>query len=169
MADFLRKVRAGVKPIGRFLPLLECHASHTTVLHIVAMRNNVPALFLFLKEAHALTPTSTDDATFARCAESLNHQDLYGNTPLHYLALRSAFPEEATVLQMRMETMRGFGADFQIGNKAGETVYDVLASGTLTCSSDPERGGVRYHAATDTITHLAIVPDTATPLRCSVL
>lgn len=168
MTDFLRTVQAKVKPIGRYLPLLECHASQTTALHIVAMRNNVPVLFLFLKEAHALTPTSTDDAAFAKCAESLNHQDLYGNTPLHYLAIRLAFVEEAAVVQMRMETMRGLGANFEIANKAGESVYDVMRSGMVTCSSAPERGGVRYHAATDTITHLTTVADSA-PQWCRLL
>ena len=152
--DFMTQTRKSVPAIGRQFVLLEACTPNTLPLHLVAMRNNMPVLCMFLQRAHNITRTSTDDATFAKCKDSLNTTDIYGNTPLHYLALRNAFPEESANLLPSLNLLYGMGAEFDIENNAGETMRDVANSGILTCSSNIDMGGVRYNVLTDEIEHI---------------
>ena len=58
---------------------------------------------------------------------SLNMRDLYGNTPMHYWALRG---EGARGILSQLEE---FGGDILGANLAGETPGCVAATGGITC------------------------------------
>ena len=103
---------------------------NTLPLHLVAMRNNMPVLCMFLQRAHNITRASTDDATFAKCKAVLILQ-IFMRHILHYLALRNAFPEESANLLPSLNLLYGMGAEFDIENNAGETMRDVANSGIL--------------------------------------
>lgn len=111
-----------------------------------------------------MTRDSVDDETFEKCRQSLNARDMYGNTPLHYLALRNAFPDEAPAVCSHVKMFCGFGADLTILNNAGESMQDVADSGVITCTSDITRSGIQYNAKADSISFSGPARD-----WCSVL
>ena len=86
----------------------------TTALGLLAIKNNVIAFMHLL--------TLADDPPRA-----LNTKDLYGNTPLHYFALRG---EGAAAVCACLEEV---GADPRATNHAGETPGVVVRSRSITC------------------------------------
>lgn len=164
MEDFFSNVSKSVPAVGRRFAVLEAYTQHTLPLHLVAMRNNIPVFCLFLQKAHHMTRDSVDNDTFEKCRQSLNARDIYGNTPLHYLALRHAFPDETATMWSHVNMFCGFGADLTIRNNAGESMGDVADSGVITCTFDITRGGIQYSAKADSVSFSG-------PVRhwCSVL
>ena len=103
----------------------------TMALGILAIKNNSTA-FLHLLQMHEDT------------AHALNKQDLYGNTPLHYWALReTAFD----ILQHLQE----LGGNCAACNFAGESVACVVATRKVTCKEPNLNVGARFCATNMTI------------------
>ena len=87
----------------------------TTALGILAIKNNLEAFL-------ALLYMRTDTVNVL-----LNTGDIYGNTPMHYWALRGV--EAYSVLKYLEE----HGADLKALNFANEDVCQVLGSQRITC------------------------------------
>lgn len=86
----------------------------TTALGILAIKNNLEAFTSLLKMC--------DDPKI-----SLNLSDLYGNTPLHYWALRGA---EASGVLGYLEEL---GGNPRARNLAGDEVWQVARDRKITC------------------------------------
>jgi hypothetical protein len=86
----------------------------TTALGILAIKNNIEAF-------RALLFIHTDTI------KALRFKDIYGNTPMHYLALRGV--DACGVLGYMQE----LGGDLTARNLAGEDVRQVLHSRKITC------------------------------------
>lgn len=99
----------------------------TTALGLLAIKNNIAAFMHLLALA--------DDPLLA-----LNAKDLYGNTPLHYFALRG---EGAAAVCAHLEEV---GADRRGANHAGETPCVVLRSRCITCKQQHLALGARFCA-----------------------
>ena len=145
--EILVNARRSIGHIGVSFEKLEFFATDTALLHIVAMKNNMPVLFYLLKSAHNVTRESVDDDTIARCADTLNFKDGYGNTVMHYMALRNGFLDEADEMRRCMHILRGFGADLKITNNAKESVHDVLRSCAITCAPHDSTAECAYFDA----------------------
>ena len=145
--EFLVNARRSIGHIGVSFEKLESFVTDTALLHIVAMKNNMPVLFYLLKSAHNVTRESVDDDTIARCADTLNFKDGYGNTVMHYMALRNGFLDESDEMRRCMHILRGFGADLKITNNAKESVHDVLRSCAITCTSHDATAECAYFDA----------------------
>ena len=97
----------------------------TTALGLLAIKN------LHIQFMHLLS-MSVD------AVRSLNTRDLYGNTPMHYWALRG---QEAYGILSQLEEL---GGDVYCPNMAGETPRSVVASGGITCKEPNVRMGARF-------------------------
>lgn len=82
-----------------------------TPLTSLACKNRIDLLLLLLTRLRRLNRAD------------LNFPDLYGNTVLHYLALRRN--DDA------IKQLEAHGADRCVPNKYGQTAHDVIATGTL--------------------------------------
>ena len=145
--EILVNARHSIGHIGASFEKLESFASDIGLLHIVAMKNNMPVLFYLLKRAHNVTRESVDNDTIARCADTLNFKDGYGNTAMHYMALRNGFVDEADEMRRCMHILRGFGADLKITNNAKESVHDVLRFCAITCAPHDSTAECAYFDA----------------------
>ena len=76
---------------------------------------------------------------------SLNTRDLYGNTPLHYWALRRG----ASGILSHLEEL---GGDISCANLAGDTPRSVADSGGITCKEPGVGIGARFCSVRQTIT-----------------
>lgn len=98
----------------------------TTVLGLLAIKNNVSA-FLHILSFSKNIP------------EALNAQDLYGNTPLHYFALRG---RETCALVAHLSEM---GACI-LSNYARQSPLAIQLSCRIVCCEENKRVGASYCA-----------------------
>lgn len=125
MSDGFSALRA-VPTIGTRYHELE-EMGGTTALGVLAIKNNLEC-FLHLLSMHE----GSEDA--------LNQQDIYGNTPLHYWALRGF---QACGVVGYLQEM---GGDFGACNFAGESVSKVMETRSVTCKEPGVPIGARYSA-----------------------
>jgi ankyrin repeat protein len=107
----------------------------TTILGLLAIKNNVSA-FLHMLSFNNNIP------------DALNAQDLYGNTPLHYFALRG---KENCALSAHLREM---GACI-LTNRAHQSPHAVQVSRHIVCCEDGNKFGASYCAIRQVVT---IVP-----------
>ena len=100
--------------------------SGTTIWGLLAINNNVSA-FLHLLSFNNNIP------------DALNAQDLYGNTPLHYFALRG---KENYALSAHLREM---GACI-LTNRAHQSPHIVQVSRCIMCCEDGNKFGASYCA-----------------------
>ena len=98
----------------------------TTILGLLAIKNNVSA-FLHMLSFNNNIP------------DALNAQDLYGNTPLHYFALRG---EEKSAL---IAHLREMGACI-LTNRAQQSPHTVQVSRRIVCRDAGNEFGASYCA-----------------------
>ena len=163
--DFAMQTRTTVGVIGQTLKGLEQHVPFTSCFHIVSIRNNVPMLFYFLKSVHNIQRFNIDEQTMKQCAMSLNSRDVYGNTVMHYLALRNAFEDECAQMLEHMRLMIRFGANLNILNNANESVHHVLNTCRVICTTNPSLGGICFDSKRQCVSHIALVSRDA-PISC---
>ncbi len=111
----------------------------TTALGLLAIKNNI-GTFMELMQL-----SDNHDRVL------LNTPDLYGNTPLHYFALRGANVSRG-VLAMLEER----GGDCHARNHAGESVFDVLKCRRITCKEPYIMLGAQFCAVRLAITVVPI-------------
>ena len=105
----------------------------TTALGLLAIKNlHIPFMHLLSMSVDAM--------------RSLNARDLYGNTPMHYWALRG---ERARGILSQLEEL---GGDVWSANLAGETPRSVAATGGVTCKEPGVGMGARFCARRQVIT-----------------
>ena len=98
----------------------------TTVLGLLAIKNNVPAFLRML-------------SLYKDKADALNAPDIYGNTPAHYFALRGV--ERCGMLAH----IREMGAR-TVQNCARQSPEDVLASRRIVCCEPGQAVGASFCA-----------------------
>ena len=106
----------------------------TSALGLIAIKNN-PMAFM-----HMLGMSREADATL------INQKDVYGNSCMHYWALRGV--TNAGLLGMLEER----GGMMRECNRAGQSVLDVLRERRLTCMDPSSRFGAEYCAVRRLIT-----------------
>lgn len=165
--QFLALTRRSIRIVGVSFANFEQYVPNTTALHIAAIRNNIPVLFFFIKSAHDISRAHLDAETMRQCADTLNTQDAYGNTVMHYMALRNAFEDEAANMRWHMTILYDFGANLSIANNANETVHNVLGTCSLICTTDIKLGGVSFDARSRRVAHVPPISEQGT--SCSIL
>lgn len=106
----------------------------TSGLGLIAIKN------LFAAFMHILHMSKEADATLINC------RDVYGNSCMHYWALRGA--THAGFLGMLEER----GGMMRLCNRAGQSVLDVFERRRVTCMDPCSRFGAEYCAVSGHIT-----------------
>ena len=109
----------------------------TTILGLLAIKNNISA-FLHMLSFNKDIP------------DALNAQDLYGNTPLHYFALRGS---ENSGLLAHLHEM---GACI-LTNRARQSPQAVQISRRIVCCEDGDKFGASYCAVRQVVSVVAVV------------
>lgn len=104
------------------------HMAGTTALGFLAIRNNITTFMHLL-------------SLYENPRRALNVEDIYGNTPLHYFALRG---NSAGATIAYLEEM---GADRGYRNHANDTPSSVLASRKLSCRERDQSVGAFFCSA----------------------
>lgn len=125
-----------VKTIGVQYVELERMAG-TTILGLLAIKNNVSA-FLHVLSFNQNIP------------DALNAQDLYGNTPLHYFALRG---KENCALSAQLREM---GASI-LTNRAQQSPHTVQVSRRIVCCAGGNEFGASYCAIRQVVSIVSCV------------
>ena len=97
----------------------------TTALGLLAIKNNITAFIHLL--------TLSDDTK-----RELSVQDMYGNTPLHYFALRGGAV---------FSYLEELGADGNMVNNGQQSAHAVLRSRRIVCKERPNEVGACYCAS----------------------
>ena len=166
--DFAMQTRTTVEVIGQTLKGLEEHVPYTSCFHVVAIRNNIPMLFYFLKSAHNIQRYHITAATMKLCAMSFNCRDAYGNTVMHYLALRNAFEDECASMLEHMRLIVQLGANLDVLNNANESVHHVLNTCRVICTTNPTLGGICFDSKRQNVSHIAPFDRDTETSSCSV-